>query len=225
MIGTSELEIKPWILLNNEGNRTNIPANTAGNFDEIQDSNSRRLLEPNDSERNLVWQILFGVSPSRMQLIPEFGRDQNLGMEDALQAGEDEIWVTGFDSPYNNPSPQSEVFYVNDMERLKLQAFNPMDEAKEARLSIHINKIRYATVTNVDMMKAMLQGQIPAHKHMMGLGAQNRHQLSVPEWLEDIFGEHIKTTEEILTEGDATKARQVRQGLSIEDAAILEGQT
>lgn len=224
VIGTSELEMKPWILLNENGNRAAIAANTSGNEDQIQDSNARNLLEPNDSERNLVYQILIGVAPSRMQLFPLFGRDQNLGMEDSITPGEDELWLMGFDSPYNNPSQQSEVFYVNDMTQLKLQAFNPMPESKEARVSFHINKLRYATVTDVNMMKAFLQSQIPSHKHMMGLGAQNRHQLQAPEWLTDTFGENIKTTAEILEEGDTSKARG-GVGTAVRDAVDLEGVT
>lgn len=225
VLGTSQLELKPWILLNENDNRAAISANTAGNQDEIQDSSSRRLLEPNDSERNLIWQILVGASPSRMQIFPLFGRDQNLGLENSIATGEDEYWITGFDSPYNNPSPQSEVLYVNDMKSLKLQAFNPMDEAQEARLSFHINKVRYATVTDIDMMKAMLQGQIPASKHMMGLGAQDRHQLKPPEWLKDTFGEHIHTSEEIMNQGDSSNANTAGASVQVGDAARLEGQT
>lgn len=216
------MELKPWILLNNEGNRVNIPATTAGNQDEIRDSQGRRLIEPNESERNLVFQIFAGVAPSRMQIVPLFGRDQNLGLEASISAGDDELWLTGFDSPYNDPSMQSELFYVNDMERLKLQAYNPMNEAAQARLSFHINKIRYATVTDVNLMKAMLQNQVPSKKYMMGLGAQDRHQLQTPEWLDDTFGENILTTQEILTQGDTTQAPSSGIGLSIGDAARLE---
>lgn len=225
VIGTSQMELKPWILLNENGNRAAIAAQTSGNLDDIQDSSSRRLLEPNDSERNLVFQILMGVEPSRMQLFPQFGRDQNLGLEDSIAPGEDEVWLNGFDSPYNNPSPQSEVFYVNSMDRFRLQAYNPMDEADEARVSFFINKVRYATITDVNVMKAILQGQIPSHKHMMGLGAQDRYQLKVPEWLDDTFGENIRTTEEILTQGDASQAAQSGGGLDIRDAARLEAQS
>jgi len=225
VLGTSQLELKPWILLNGSGNRAAISAQSSGNLDEIQDNTSRKLLEPNDSERNLIFQILVGVEPSRMQLFPFFGRDQNLGLEDAIAPGEDELWINGFDSPYNNPSQQSEVLYVNDMERFKLQAYNPMDEADEARVSFHINKVRYATITDVNMMKAILQGQVPSHKHMMGLGTQDRYQLKVPEWLNDTFGEHIRTTEEILSRGDASQATQAAGGLSIRNPADLEAQS
>lgn len=218
------MELKPWILLNENDTRAAISATTSGSKDEIQDSNSRRLLEPNKSERNLVFQVLAGVAPSRMQIYPFFGRDQNLGLENSIAPGEDEFWVTGFDSPYNNPTRQSEMFYVNDMARLKLQAYNPMDEAKEARLSFYVNKVRYATVTDINTMKAMLQGQIPSHQHMMGLGSQDRYQLKPPEWLEDTFGEHIYTTQEILQQGDTSGANQGAPGLDIRDSAVLEAE-
>lgn len=205
---SEEMELKPWVLLNENGNRDVIAANTAGDRDEFLDGQGRKLLEPDDEERELVFQLLFGVEPSRMELYPEFGREQNLGLEEDIEPGGDEKWVTGFDSPYNNPSLQSEVIYVNDMPSVKIQAFNPMDTADEARLSIHINKIGYATITDVNLMKAMLQGQIPAHKHEVGLGAEGVNQVTTPQWLSRNFGEHIHSTREILDQGDASQAQQ-----------------
>lgn len=222
-LGTSQVELKPWILLNENGNRASIASATAGNEDQIQDSNARNLLEPNDSERSLVYQVLTGVAPSRMQLFPLFGRDQNLGLEQSISTAGDTTWITGFDSPYNNPSEQSEVFYINDMENFKLQAFNPMGEAKEARASFLVNQIRYGTVTDINLMKAMLQNQVRSRKHMMGLGPDDRHQLKPPDWLKEAFGDHIHTEQEILSEGDTTQA-SVGGRIQTEDAAVLESQ-
>jgi hypothetical protein len=206
VLGTSEEELKPWVLYNENGNRAEIAAQTAGNEDEIRNENGRLLLEPDDNERSMIYQVLVGVEPSRMQLFPTFGRNENpIGLETAVEPGQDEQWVTGYDSPYNNPSSQSEVVYVNDMSPLRLEAFNPMDESDEARLSFHINKINYATVQDTDLMKAMLQNQIPSSKHMMGLGATERDQLQAPEWVMDVFGDNIMETSEILNEGDTSQ--------------------
>lgn len=223
VLGSSDEELKPWILLNENGNNGPIAAGTAGDRDDFQDERDRLLLEPNDNERGLVHQLLFGVEPSRMQLFPEFGREQNLGLEENIAPGEDEMWITGFDSPYNNPSIQSEIFYVNDMAPLRIQAFNPMDTADEARLSIHVNRLHYATVTDVNLMKAMLQGQVRSHKHMMGLGAVERDQLQAPEWLIGAFGEHIKETRVILSEGDTTQAQAGAQALDFRESVQLSG--
>lgn len=206
VLSVSELELKPWILLNENDNRAEIASQTAGNKDEVRDSVSRRLLEPNDDERDLIFQIHVGIAPSRMQLYPSFGREQNLGLEDNIATGEDEHWVTGYDSPYNNPSEQSEIFYINDMSRLKLQAYNPMDRAEEAKVSFHVNKIHYGTVTDVNMQKALLRNQIRSKKEPVGLGAKEEDQLSAPNWLKRAFGEHIRSTGEIIKKGDSNKA-------------------
>ena len=84
------------------------------------------------------------------------------------------------------------------MAPLRLQAYNPMDEAAEARLSFHINKLRYTTVTDRSLMKAMLQGQQPARFSMLGGGVQNRNQVGIPNWVDEAFSDHIHTTKEIL---------------------------
>jgi len=51
VLNTSVEELKPWQLLNQNGNRAEINAETAGNQDEIRDNQNRLLLEPNDDER------------------------------------------------------------------------------------------------------------------------------------------------------------------------------
>lgn len=206
VINSSVEELKPWQFLNDNGNRAEIAADTAGDQDEVRDEQNRLLLEPNDDERGLVYQILTGVAPSRIQLFPFFGREQNLGLETSIEPGGDEVWINGFDSPYNDASEQSEVFYINDMSRLRFQAFNPNDEPLPAKASFHINKLHYATVTDINLMKAMLQNQVPCKKHSMGLGATPRDQLDVPNWLNTAFGQHLYSTSEITQNGDASQA-------------------
>lgn len=219
VLATSELELKPWQLLNSNGNRAELAANTEGNIDDVADENGRLLLEPNDSERDLIFQVQLGIAPSRIQLFPQFGRDQNLGLETEITPGEDEVWATGYDSPYNSPTSQAEVFYINNMSRLGLVGYNPNDEPLPAKLSIHINKIHYATVTDINLMKAMLQNQVTAKKHPMGLGATDRYQIGLPEWVERAFGEHVYETNTILAEGDTS---QVENSLSLQDNTALQ---
>lgn len=199
VVGTEYVELKPWILQNENENRAPIAAQTAGvNDDEITDSQDRLLLEPNDSQRNTVFQIMYGIAPSRMQVFELYGRDREVAVQDYDSPGEPAAYVNGFDSPYNNPTRESELFYVNAMSPLRIQGYNPMDEAAEARLSFHINKLRYTTVTDRGLMKAMLQGQQPARLSMLGQGVQNRNQVGVPNWVNEAFGEHIHTTDVIL---------------------------
>jgi len=200
VIGTEYVELKPWILMNENQNRAAIAPQTAGyDADEIQDPLSRDLLEPNKDRRDEVFQILYGVAPSRMQVFRLYGRNRNTALENYDAPGDPAAYLNGFDSPYDNPSSVSELFYVNAMSPLRLQAYNPMDEAKEARLSFHVNKLRYNVITNENLMKAMLQGQTPAKLTMMGDGVSNSDELDVPDWINEAFGDNIYSTNEILT--------------------------
>lgn len=221
-IGIEYVEAKPWTLENSNGNRNTLSANTSGTNDQnIADSNSNRILEPNDEERNTVHQIFYGVSPSRMQVFTLFGRDRNVALEDYDEPGEVGAWMSGHDSPYDNPAPETEVFYINDMAPLRFQPYNPMSESHEAKMSFHVNKIRYITVTNKNVMKAILQGQQPGKMVMMGLGANDNDQVGIPSWLNRAFGEHIYTTGEILepSEEQTTEPSRV-----VEGAANLQGE-
>lgn len=218
ILETEFIELKPWILLNENGNRAEIAAQTAGSEDdEFVDTTGRNYLVPRDDEQNLIFQVQFGIAPSRMQIYPFFGRDRVPNLRGTAEPGEPQVPYTGFDSPYNNPSRKAELFTINDMEFPKLQAFNPMDEAAEAKLSFHVTKMKYATIDDQDTQRALLQGQIPARFSPMGLGAQARDQLKIPNWLRDAFGQHIRTTEDILSTADGTSTPPV--------AGQLEGTT
>lgn len=208
VLGSEFIELKPWILLNENEERDVIAAQTAGSQDdEIVDTVDRNFLIPQESEQNLVFHIQFGIAPSRMQVYPIFGRERAPNLRGTAEPGTPQVPVTGFDSPYNEPSEQMEMFIVNNQDIPSFQAFNPTDEALEARLSFHVNKLKYATVTDVNLMKAMLQGQQPFRSHMTGLGVQDADKLRVPNWLSDAFGDHILETEEILKEGDTQQSQ------------------
>lgn len=198
-VGNNVDDFKPVVLQNENGNRAAIaPGTAAVETDEVLDSNGRNVLEPDDNDRNVVHQILFGIKPSRMQVFKLYGRERNEALQDYDEPGDPAPIVNGFDTPYNNPSPESELWYVNDMEPLRLQAFNPMSEAKEATLSFHVNKVRYQVVTDRNLQKAMLQRQTPAKLVNLGGGVQDRDQVDIPEWVSQAFGEHVYSTTEVL---------------------------
>lgn len=200
VLETEFIELKPWILLNENDSRGAIAAETAGSQDdEVQDTLDRHFIVPEENEQNLIFQIKYGIDPSRIQIFPIFGRDRTPNLVGTAEPGNPQIPVNGFDSPYNDPSEQTELFIVNGQEFPSFQAYNPMDESSEARLSFHVNKMKYAVVTDINIMKAMLQGQQPAKLHPMGLGAQRRDQLSIPAWVNRNFGDHIHSTEDILS--------------------------
>ena len=92
-----------------------------------------------------------------------------------------------------------EFFTLNDMDNFALQAFNPTSEPLEGRISIHVNKFKYAVLEDRGLMRGFLQGQVPWKDHIMGLGADSNDQLRAPGWFTERFGNNIYSTEEILS--------------------------
>lgn len=208
VLETEFIELKPWTLLNENGNRAEIAAQTAGSEDdEVTDDRDRHYLVPRDEEQNLIFQVQYGIAPSRMQVFPFYGRDRAPNLRGTAEPGGSQIPVTGFDSPYNDPTQQSELFTVNDQEFPAFQAYNPMDEAEEAKLSFHVNKMKYATIEDIGTQRAFLEGRLRYRPHPMGLGAQRRDQIRAPQWLTDAFGSSIRTTDEILNSTEQADLR------------------
>lgn len=209
ILDTEYVELKPWILLNEDEERDEIAPHTAGSTDdEIVDHVERQLVEPRSSEQNLLFQLHLGVAPSRIQIFPFFGRDRAPNLTGGAEPGKPQVYLNGYDSPFNDPSPQSEIITVNSMDNLALQAYNPMDEPQEAKMSFHVNKMKYAVVEDVSLMKAMIQGQVPFRDHSMGLAAQRKEQIKAPSWLNDKFGDVILSTQEILRHGETEEAAE-----------------
>jgi len=209
ILETEYTELKPWTFLNENGNRAAIAAQTAGSKDdEIKNSVSAQLTEPHDDERNLIFQVRVGLSPSRGQLFPLFGRNRSPHLENQDSPGQKMVPTSGYDSPYNSPTDQLEFFNVADMPNVAYQAYNPMDEAHEIRASFHVNQMKYAVVTDINLMRAMIEGQQPAKLYAMGMGAQQNNQIRAPGWMKEQFGNEIHTTQEILNSGSSSNSNQ-----------------
>lgn len=214
---TEYVELKPFTLKNENGDREAIAANTAGvSSDRITDEAGNYLLRPNKEDKNLIFHVMYGVAPSRMQVFEMFGRDRPQGLENYDEPGDPAPITNGYDSPYNDPTEEGEMFVVAEQSRPKLQAFNPTEEALEANVSFHINKLRYGVITDKSVQRAMLQGSIPFKAYPMGGAAQDNDRLSLPSWMNERFGDSIRTTQEILSgdgeEGNAEPVEDVPGG-------------
>lgn len=201
VIGAQFLELKSYTLKNSNGDREELAGGELGTSENIVSflNSNEQILEPEDSSRDTAYQIQLGISPSRMELYPRFGRQRTIGSggQDAAP-GNSLTPFTGEDSPYNNPSEQTEIFYVNDMEPLKLQPYNPTSEPLEANISVHINKLHYGVIRNPVVLRGMLQGQTPARLAEVGLGEKRRDQLEAPSWVLNSFGENLYSAVDLI---------------------------
>lgn len=223
IIGREYVEAKPFVLRNENGNRAELAAGEVGvDNDQIQDQNGNTLLRPNEDEKNLIFHQMYGVSPSRAQVFEIFGRNRNNNLQDFDAPGEIAAYTAGYDSPYNNPTRESEMFTVAEQTRPKLQAYNPTSEAITARASFHVEKLRYSVIEDEDTQKAMLQGNIPSRIAAVGGGVQDNGQVRAPEWLTDLFGDSVRTASEILTTEGSSNGTGAANG-SVEDSPDLGG--
>ena len=201
VLETEYIELKPYVLKNEADERGPIAPETAGSEDdEIVDDLDRQLIEPDTDEKNLLFQVMMGVAPSRMQVFPIWGRDRSPNLEGGAEPGEPQVPVTGYDSPYNNPSDYFQFIQYNSQPDLQLQAYNPMGEEQEARVSFHVNKMKYLAVDDVNLMASFIQGQTPFKDFPTGMAAQRTDQFRVPNWMDDRFGDLIMSSSEILDE-------------------------
>lgn len=222
VLETEQIELKPWLLLNENNNRAPISANTAGSEDdEFVDRVGRQLLEPQDNSKQICYQLLFGISPSRMQIYPWFGRDSSPNLVGGAEVDNPQVPFTGYDSPYNNPSTQAEIFTLNSVKDLSIQAYNPMDEPDEARVSVHVNKFKYSVVEDVNTMAKFIEGSLNFRDHAMGLAAKTNDQMEAPGWVMEHFGDLVHTTNEIINQSSTNQIANNTQSGNSQGGQLL----
>lgn len=200
ILETEYLELRPWIPYNENGERAELAPGEAGvpQDNEIRDLSDREIITPRENERELMFQTFMGISPSRLQVFPYFGRNGRPNLVGGSEPGKNQVAIDGYDSPYNNPTRQSEVITLNNMADLSIQPYNPTSQPVDPRLSFHINKFKFAAIENVELMKSFIEGQVNFRDNVVGIGARSSEQEPTPGWLQKNFGDIIYTTEEIL---------------------------
>jgi len=215
VLETEYLELRPWIPYNQDGERGQLGPQEAGAPQEnvIEDVTGRDLVVPRENERELMFQTFMGISPSRLQIFPYFGRNSRPNLAGGAEPGKNQVPIDGYDSPYNNPTRQSEVIGVNNMSDLSVQPYNPTSQYVEPRLSFHVNKFKFAAIENTDLMRAFIEGQKNFRDNIVGLGAREQEQEPAPGWVQSNFGDIIYTTEEILEfTGESPRSASDRGG-------------
>lgn len=107
------ITLKSYALGATDGGVTGRPAvaqSTIGTgWDEIKDTASRNWLEPDVD--NVVFQIFYGVAPSYAQIFQRFPSNvDRLNLIGAREIGGKVGAISGFDSPFRNPSALTEFF-------------------------------------------------------------------------------------------------------------------
>lgn len=160
----------------------------------VSTSDSRRRLEPQEADRDkLFYQIFYGISPSMTQIylqqIPR--QDRHSLVPETRTVPGDIGYFTGEISPFNNPSPMTEIFTFNDIYP-GLKAYNPTSVTVYAYLKFYINKYIYEAVKDEKIIKEFIEGKRRCDLRTMG---ELKSMIVAPSWLANQYKGVPKTAE------------------------------
>lgn len=115
-----------------------VPANGIVDPYVFVDSSERKLLDPD--RENLVFHYFLGISPSRLELYRQFPQDVDRNsLKGVRTIGSGQGAITGFKSPYRNPSVRTEEFTI--MQLYPAYGFyNPLSYSVVPKIYIYANK-------------------------------------------------------------------------------------
>ena len=171
-----------------------ISAGSTSGWETPTDTEGRYYLEPQDED--IIHQIFMGITPStgkvylaypkrvdRMNLITPRPIPGNIGYWD------------GEDTPYRNPSPETELWTVKDLVPY-FNAENPgiTGKAQKIGASFYITPFSYKVVKDIDLIKKFIRGEKRATIRTMGDPDQ---PISAPAWLLEDYKDFMVEPEEV----------------------------
>jgi hypothetical protein len=161
------------------------------------DQQSRNYLEP--QKEGVIYQFFFGVSPSTARVFYSFPLRTDRGSittdREVPSSTADVGYFDGFDSPYENPSSETEMWSVKD----KVPFFNLNNPGINAKpqtinLNFYLNMYSYYPITNTQTARDIIEGKRKAHIYTMG---DPEDPASAPSWLLRRFKQYMLKPEEV----------------------------
>ncbi len=121
-------------------------------------------------DKSKIYQLFVGVSPAALRIVKEMPAStaQNTLELDRWAANKMEFgWIDGFESPFLNPSQQSEIVIVPSID-FALGYANPLPFNVDPLLMFYVNHIQVAVVEDVNLVAAMLAGKVPVSIRTIG---------------------------------------------------------
>lgn len=181
----------PWSF--NSG--TAIAVDSMGGWETPTDSSSRYYLEP--SKRETIYQVFMGISPSTARIYsayPERVDRMNL-ISVRSTPGSVGYW-DGEDSPYRDPSPETEHWVLHDMQPYFNAENNGVSGASTViKASWYINPYSYKVITNPSEVEKFLTGQRKATIRTMG---DPDRLIDAPQWVLDDWVKSMVHPEDVI---------------------------
>jgi hypothetical protein len=161
----------------------------------VSSSNSSEQIQPTKEHKDQIYQVRYGVYPSRMQIYTQFISRQDRGSLVGTRAEGGAVGhVDGEDSPYMEPTEVSEFFSLYERSPV-FKAYNPTPSTSVVDLNFKIAKLYYWTIKNRALLTKLLSAEKRCKFYTMGLPGEN--PMTAPTWLSDIYKGVPKSLEEL----------------------------
>jgi len=155
---------------------------SAWNDLQVSSSDARNQLSPEDSRRDQIYQLFYGTSPSCAEIYSQYvSRMDRHSLIGTRAVPGDVGYITGEQSPYNDPSVKTEMFTMNQLTPA-FKAYNPSDYTITVNMGFHIMKYTYEPVKDTRIIKEFMNNQRRVRLETMG-GIDQGRILSAPSWL------------------------------------------
>ena len=175
----------------NSGNA--ISAGSASDWETPTDTEGRYYLEP--QTEGIIYQFFIGISPSsgRIYLAYPKRQDRMSLISPRDVPGNIGYW-SGEDTPYNDPSPETEMWTVKDLVPY-FAAENPSFTGTSQKIyaNFFITPFSYKVVTDKNLIRQFINGERRCRMITMG---DPEKPINAPAWLKERWGKFMYAVEE-----------------------------
>lgn len=170
-----------------------ISAGSTSGWETPTDDEGRYYLEPQNEDT--LYQVFIGLTPSTAKLYLSYPKriDRMNLITPRDIPGSIGYW-DGEDTPYRNPSPETELWVTHDMVPY-FNAENPSaNNSQKIGASFYITLFSYQVVTDRNIIEKFIKGEKRATLRTMGDPDQ---YISAPAWLLDDYEKYMIKPEEV----------------------------
>lgn len=114
---------------------------TGTDWDEVQDSSSRYILEP--EQERVIYHFFYGISPGQAWVYRRYPTNIDTNsLIGSRRIGDNVGYISGLDSPYRTPSPLTETFTLKGVHPAYL-GYNPYPEPASLNVRMNFFTARY----------------------------------------------------------------------------------
>lgn len=172
---------------------TAIAVDSTSDFETPTDSEGRYYFEP--QEKDIIYQCFVGITPTSGKLYLSYPkRVDRMSLISVRDIPGDEGYWDGEDTPYRDPSPETELWTLEDI----VPYFNAENngvtgESTKIGMSFYITPYSYKVVQNREKIQRFIDGKDRSTIRTMGDPDQ---PISAPAWLLRDFGDYMIDVEE-----------------------------